>query len=249
MKTGLTEFQSFWLSKIQKGCCMLLWFIQVILPLHHHRCSVDRKTLGFWSKLLWRSLTYQLLLNKHRSCQHSQITWKIREVLAYSYTTDVKRLLSCLLTRARTQVSQNLFCGEQGLGRGWCVCLFWLSAALAARRFQIRLYKWKNTDYRVPGWWDIFPSSPWGHRRPQWAQMQRSTHVRECTGCRTCWPSEQQKDVSHLPSITNEVSWERAEKSHFCSFDLPSYFHFLLLCWPLAYKKQELNCQDKSLWQ
>lgn len=150
------------------AACYSDWFIQVILPLHHHRCLLCRQeNIQVWSKLLWRSLTYQLLPNKHQPCQHSQITWKIREVLAYSCTTDVKEMLSCLLTGGRTRLSQDPFCSESRQGEGvFSGC----HQHPLQEGFQIRLEEWETltTGFQVDG--TFFPrllGTTGGHTGPK----------------------------------------------------------------------------------
>lgn len=175
--------------------CYSDWFIQVNLPLHHHRCYVKRKTFVFWSKLLWRSLTYQLLLNKCQPCQHSQITWQIKEVLPYS--CHKRDALWPVHSRDEMDLTGHIlqwkWAGERQL--------FWLSAAPTPVRISDQTGGVRNTNDRAQRWCGIFPSSPCG----SWAQMQRSSWVCRCSVYRARCLLEWQKEVSQLPPITNEV--------------------------------------------
>lgn len=176
-------------------------------------CSVEGKTFRFWSKLLWRSLTAgesHLLVNNYQPCQHSQIAWKTTELLAYSCTTDVKKVFSCLLTRGRRQLLQNPFCHESSWGR----CFFGQHSLQEG--FHIRLDEWKIptlVQLEPHSWWDNFSTSLWDHRNSCWAQMKKSVWVHRCARWRACCSLERQKEFSQVPSITKEVGVGRCVKS------------------------------------
>lgn len=140
--------------------CYSDWFIQVNLPLHHHRCYVKRKIFVFWSKLLWRSLTYQLLLNKCQPCQHSQITWQIKEVLPYS--CHKRDALWPVHSRDEMDLTGHILQWKWAGGRQ----LFWLSAAPTPVRIWDQTGGVRNTNDRAQRWCGIFPSSPCGYRWP-----------------------------------------------------------------------------------